>query len=188
MAVKYFRVLWRQIFEFGILHTDPHPGNYRVTHHPKLGILDFGSIRIFPEEIRQAYCRLASGMIDRDEGETARALVDLGFINPDDDPAPLIRIMNIIFEPVLEDREYNPRDYDVIERGMQIATIGLQHRIFKVPGHRVFLERALVGLDAYLKQLGTVTNWHRLYRESLEAAYDRPGGAERAGLSEGATS
>ena len=54
VAMKYFRVLWRQIFEFGTLHTDPHPGNYLVTFHPKLAMLDFGSIRIFPEAIRVA--------------------------------------------------------------------------------------------------------------------------------------
>ncbi len=170
VAIKYFRVLWRQVFEFGVLHTDPHPGNYRVTYHPKLGILDFGSIRIFPEEIRHAYLRLASGMLDRDEAAIGRASVDLGFIDEAADPAPFIRILDIVFEPVLEDRDYNPRDYNSVERGMEIAAIGLQHRIFKAPGHRVFLERALLGLDAYLKQLGTVTNWHRLYREALEQA------------------
>jgi predicted unusual protein kinase regulating ubiquinone biosynthesis (AarF/ABC1/UbiB family) len=170
VAIKYFRLLWRQIFEFGVLHTDPHPGNYRVTYHPKLGILDFGSIRIFPEEIRRAYLRLAAGMLDGDEGAIAGASVDLGFIDRAADPAPFIRILDIIFEPVLEDRDYDPRQYNSVERGMEIAAIGLQHRIFKAPGHRVFLERALLGLDAYLKQLGTVTNWHGLYREAVDEA------------------
>ena len=51
---------------------------------------------------------------------------------------------------------------------MKIASIGFEHRLFKAPGHRVFLVRALVGLDSYLKQLGTVTNWHRLFRECVE--------------------
>ena len=37
------------------------------------------------------------------------------------------------------------------------ASIGLENRIFNEPGHRVFLFRALMGMDAYLKQLGTVT-------------------------------
>ena len=187
VAIKYFRVLWRQIFEFGVLHTDPHPGNYRVTYHPKLGILDFGSIRIFPEEIRRAYMRLASAMLDRDEAAIARASVDLGFIDQSADPAPFIRILGIIFEPVLEDRDYNPRDYNSVERGMEIATIGLQHRIFKAPGHRVFLERALLGLDAYLKQLGTVTNWQRLYREALEQAQRKDASAATVKEGRGAT-
>lgn len=181
VAIKYFRVLWRQIFEFGILHTDPHPGNYRVTYHPKLGILDFGSIRIFPQEIRRAYLALARGILRRDHAAIGRALVDLGFLDPDDDPEPLIRILDIIFEPVLVDREYDPREYNSVERGMEIASISLEHRIFKAPGHRVFLERALLGLDAYLKQLGTVRNWHRLYRQSLEAVPepDAPSGEGR---------
>jgi predicted unusual protein kinase regulating ubiquinone biosynthesis (AarF/ABC1/UbiB family) len=169
VAVKYFRVLWRQVFEFGVLHTDPHPGNYLVTYHPKLAILDFGSIRVFPEEIRRAYHGLAAAILRRDKRRMADCFVRLGFIDPGDAPAPMVRIMDIIFEPVLTDRVYDPRDFDSIERGMQITAIGLEHRLFKAPGHRVFLGRALMGLDAYLKQLGTVTNWHRVFKECVEA-------------------
>ena len=76
--------------------------------------------------------------------------------------------MNIIFEPVLLDRKYDPRTYNAVERGLEIATIGFENRIFKDPGHRVFLVRALMGLDAYLKQLGTVTNWHREFKHCIE--------------------
>jgi hypothetical protein len=34
----------------------------------------------------------------------------------------------------------------------------------------VFLLRALVGLESYVKQLGTVTNWRRVFEEEVEAA------------------
>lgn len=168
VALKYFRVTWRQIFELGTLHTDPHPGNYLVTFHPRLAILDFGSIRVFPEPIRRAYRALAVAMLADDRPAMAGALVRLGFLDRGDDPAPMIRIMRLIFEPVLVDRTYDPRQYDVLERGMQVATIGIENRLFKAPGHRVFLARALIGLDAYLKQLGTVANWHRLFRQCVE--------------------
>ncbi len=168
VAIKYFRVTWRQIFEFGTLHTDPHPGNYLVTFHPKLAILDFGSIRIFPEQIRRAYHGLAAALLDDDAPAMANALVRLGFLDRGDDPAPMIRIMRLIFEPVLVDRKYDPRKYDSLQRGMEVATIGLENRLFKAPGHRVFLTRALIGLDAYLKQLGTVANFHRLFAECVE--------------------
>ena len=168
VALKYFRVVWRQIFEFGMLHTDPHPGNYLVTFHPKLAILDFGSIRIFPEPIRKAYHRLAKAILAWDETAMAECFVRLGFLGPDDAPAPMVRIMKIIFEPVLRDRKYDPRDYNSIEKGMEIAGIGIEHRLFREPGHRVFLSRALLGLDAYLKQLGTVTNWHREFKACVE--------------------
>jgi len=168
VAIKYFRVLWRQIFEFGVVHTDPHPGNYLVTYHPKLGILDFGSIRIFPDEIRTAYCDLAGAILRRDRRTMADCYVRLDFLNPEDDPAPMHEIMDVVFEPVLEDGPYDPRDYNSVEKAMEIATIGFEHRLFKSPGHRVFLDRALLGLDAYLKQLGTVANWHRLFAECVD--------------------
>ncbi|MBI3766917.1 MAG: AarF/ABC1/UbiB kinase family protein [Deltaproteobacteria bacterium] len=170
VAIKYFRVLWRQIFEFGILHTDPHPGNYLVTHHPRLCMLDLGSVRVFPEPIRAAYLALARGVLDDDAAIMSDAFVRLGFLDRDDDPEPMIRIMRMIFEPVLEDRLYDPRDYRSVDRAMAVASIGLEHRIFKSPGHRVFLMRALVGLESYVQQFGTVANWHRLFRECVERA------------------
>jgi len=168
LAIKYFRVTWRQIFEFGMLHTDPHPGNYLVTFHPKLAILDFGSIRIFPEAIREAYHAMAAAILRGDEAALADSFVRLGFLDKGDDPAPMIKIMQVIFEPVLIDKKYDPRDYVSLERGMEVAQIGFEHRLFKAPGHRVFLTRALIGMDSYLKQLGTVANWHRIFKECVE--------------------
>ncbi|HVN83482.1 MAG TPA: AarF/ABC1/UbiB kinase family protein [Candidatus Binatia bacterium] len=168
VALKYFHALWRQVFEFGVLHTDPHPGNYLVTFHPKLVILDFGSIRIFPEPIRKAYHTLARAILARDEATMADCFVRLGFLDKGDDPKPMVRIMYLIFEPVMVDRRYDPRDFHSVERAMEIATIGFEARIFKTPGHRVFLARALMGLDAYLKQFGTVTNWHREFKACVE--------------------
>ena len=170
VAIKYFRVLWRQIFEHGVLHTDPNPGNYLVTFHPKLAILDFGSIRIFPEPIRRAYHRLAKAILAGDEATMADCFLRLDYLDPGDDPKPMVKIMKIIFEPVLRDRGYDPRRYNTLERGIEVAGIAFEHRIFKDPGHRVFLARALMGLDAYLKQFGTATNWHREFKRCVDAA------------------
>jgi hypothetical protein len=51
---------------------------------------------------------------------------------------------------------------------VEITAIGLENRIFHAPGHRLFLVRALLGLDSYVHQFGTVTNWHRLFRQCIE--------------------
>ena len=170
VAEKLFRLLWRQVLELGALHTDPHPGNYLVTHHPRLGLLDFGSVRLFEPEIRRGYLRLAEALLGRDDAGIAAACAALGFIGPHDDPAPMVKIMHVACEPLERDLRFDPRDYDLLARGAQMAEIALAHRIFRAPGHRVFLLRALVGLDAYLKAFGTVRNWHRLFREIVERA------------------
>jgi predicted unusual protein kinase regulating ubiquinone biosynthesis (AarF/ABC1/UbiB family) len=185
VAIKYFRTLWRQVFEFGTLHTDPHPGNYLVTFHPKLAILDFGSIRIFPEDIRRAYLALARGLLDRDRARMGQALLTLGFIGPDDDPEPMIQMLDVIFEPAFHDRPYDPREYNSVERAMSAAAIKFEHRVFRSPGHAVFLTRALVGLDSYLQQFGTVTNYHRLFASCIEQAEGRSRPSRRAAARSG---
>ena len=92
VARKYYRLVWRQILEFGVLHTDPQPGNYLVTYHPKLGILDFGSVRRFSEHVRRSSLQLAEGIIARDDHAIASALVKLGYLDRSQDAAPMVQI------------------------------------------------------------------------------------------------
>ncbi len=170
VAVKYFEMTWQQICAFGVLHTDPHPGNYLITYHPKIAILDFGSVRFFPDEVRDGYRRLAQAILARDESSMARCFLELGYLDPGDAPEPFFRIMYLLFEPVLEDRPYDPGDFHAVERAREVANISLQHRMFKTPGHRLFLVRALLGLESYIQQFGTVTNWHWIFRRCVTAA------------------
>jgi predicted unusual protein kinase regulating ubiquinone biosynthesis (AarF/ABC1/UbiB family) len=172
VALKLFRLIWRQMFDFGVLHADPHPGNYLVTHHPKLGILDFGSVRVFEPEVRLGYLRTARALLANDVAAVGAVVTALGFVDPGDDPAPFVEILRIVCEPVLEDRDWDPRAYDVVERGLRISQIKLSHRLYRAPGHQVFFLRALVGLDGYLKAFGTVRNWHRLFRDIVAAVPD----------------
>ena len=81
-------------------------------------------------------------------------------------------MMHIVCEPLERDAPFDPRAYDVMERTMRVTQLAVAHRLFRTPGHQVFLFRALVGLDAYLKALGTVRNWHRLFRDLVAAIPD----------------
>jgi predicted unusual protein kinase regulating ubiquinone biosynthesis (AarF/ABC1/UbiB family) len=177
VGIKLYRLLWRQVLDFGVLHTDPHPGNYLVTHHPRLGILDFGSVRVFEPEIRRGYRRLAHALLAHDDDEIGAAMLDLGFMSPGDDPRPLVEMMHIVCEPLVRDAPFDPNAFDIMERAGRVAQLALAHRLFKTPAHHVFLMRALLGTDAYLKAFGTTRNWHRLFREIVAAVPpedDRP--------------
>jgi len=168
LARKYYALVWRQILEFGVLHTDPHPGNYLVTFHPHLGILDFGSIRLFSDEIRRAHLAFARGLIARDDTQLAAALVALGYLDRDQDPQPMIRIVRILFEPALKDRQYDPADYDSVGKAAEVGELAFEHKLYKSPAHGVFLMRALVGLEGIIRQLGIRENYRELFRECVE--------------------
>lgn len=174
VAFKFHSVLWRQLLEFGTIHTDPHPGNYLVTFHPCLGMLDFGSIRVFSDDIRRAYLRLGRAILDGDYDGKVRALIDLGYLAEEDDPKSTVEVLDLIFEPATLDHEFDSREYGSLDRAWKSAQIRIESGFFRSPPpHSVFLSRALVGLDSYMQMLGTKANFHQLFEEAVAAAEAR---------------
>jgi predicted unusual protein kinase regulating ubiquinone biosynthesis (AarF/ABC1/UbiB family) len=166
-AEKLFRLFYRQVLEFGVVQTDPHPGNYRVTHHPKLVMLDFGSVRRLDPEIRRGYVALGRALVDDDIAGIGAAGRQLGFVA--DDPSTFVDVMRLAAEPLRVDAPTDARDYDVVERATRALEIELDGAPVLAPGHHVFISRALLGLDGYLRAFGTRRNWHRILRELLDA-------------------
>ena len=169
VMLKLYDITWQQLLCFGVVHVDPHPGNYLVTHHPKLGILDFGCIRILPPDLRDAYRDLNRSLLEDDDRLMRDSLIRLDFLNPQDDHQPMRKIMRRLFAPLLVDREVDPRSYKSMEELSAAVQQGLQAGYWKAPPHRVFLDRVLLGIDGYLKLSGTVANWHRIFKKWVYA-------------------
>jgi predicted unusual protein kinase regulating ubiquinone biosynthesis (AarF/ABC1/UbiB family) len=170
VARKYYRLIWRQILEFGLLHTDPQPGNYLVSYHPHLAMLDFGSVRHFPETIRRAYLQLAQAMLAGDDRSVGAALLKLGYLERGQDPAPLVKVIYVLFEPVIIDRIYHPDEYDAVAKAAEVGELAFAHKLYKSPPHSIFLLRALIGLDGIMKGLAVKTNYCTLFRECIKNA------------------
>jgi predicted unusual protein kinase regulating ubiquinone biosynthesis (AarF/ABC1/UbiB family) len=170
VARKYYKLVWRQILQLGVLHTDPQPGNYLVTYHPRLGILDFGSVRHFSDHIRRSSLQLAQSILKRDDRGAASALMKLGYLDQDQDPAPMVEVIYLLFEPVITDRPYHPNEYDVVAKAAAVGEIAFEHKLYKSPRHSIFLLRALIGLDGIMKGLGVKMNYCTLFRECVREA------------------
>ena len=168
VAEKIHEFAWRQILEFGMLHTDFHPGNYLVSHHPRLGVLDFGSIRRFPEPVRKANVMVARAILSGDDKSLGIAMTRLGYIERDQNPAPMVKIIHMLFEPMMVDRKFDPADYDTVAKAAKVGEIALENRLYKSPAHSVFLIRALVGLEGITRGLGVKTNYRRIFARAVE--------------------
>ncbi len=167
-ARKLYTLLWRQILEFGVLQTDFHPGNYLVSHHPRLGVLDFGSIRRFPEPLRKAHLQVARAILDGDDKLLGAAMLKLGYLDRGQDARPIVRVMRILFEPMYADREFDPADYNSVGKAAQVGEIAFEHKLYKSPAHSVFLVRALIGLEGIIRGLGVRANYRELFRECVD--------------------
>jgi len=168
VAAKIHEFAWRQILEFGMLHTDFHPGNYIVSHHPRLGVLDFGSIRRFPEPVRKANLQVARAILSGDDKSLAAAMVKLGYLDRTQDAAPMVKIIHILFEPMRVDRAVDPLDYDTVGKAAKVGELALQNQLYKSPAHSVFLIRALVGLEGITRGLAVKTNYRRIFADCVD--------------------
>ena len=71
----------RELFEFGVMQTDPNFANYRW--QPETGalvLLDFGAVRDVPADTAAAYRRLIEAGLARDTDRIRDVAVDTGFI------------------------------------------------------------------------------------------------------------
>ncbi|HVN28207.1 MAG TPA: AarF/ABC1/UbiB kinase family protein, partial [Candidatus Binataceae bacterium] len=137
VARKCSEFAWRQVLEFGALHTDFHPGNYLVTYHPKLGVLDFGSIRRFSEPVRKGYLQVAKAILDDDDKSLAAGLIKLGYMDRGQDPTPMVKVIHILFEPMYTKGQFDPTSYDTVGKATQVGELALENKLYKSPDHSV---------------------------------------------------
>ena len=73
-----FNTIGRQIFELGVVHCDPHPGNFAYRRDGSLVIYDFGAVKRIPPEDLAVFRRTMRAALAEDYRELERALRDLG--------------------------------------------------------------------------------------------------------------
>ncbi|MFN5168314.1 MAG: ABC1 kinase family protein [Cyclobacteriaceae bacterium] len=75
-----------QIHRLKALHADPHPGNFIITRDRKLGVIDFGCVKVIPPAFYRSYFQLLDGDLLGNPKKLANVFQELRFIYPDDTP------------------------------------------------------------------------------------------------------
>lgn len=65
----------------GYVHADTHPGNFLFTYDGKLGVIDFGCVKKFPEDFFISYLKLLPTHLANDEDAIRELYIDLEVIN-----------------------------------------------------------------------------------------------------------
>ena len=112
VGLKYQRFLLSAPERSGLLHADPHPGNFRVLDDGRLGVLDFGAVVPMPDGMPESFGRLIRVMLARDPVEVAAGLRREGFVRPDVDlnAARLAAFLSPFSDPARSDTfSYSPQ-------------------------------------------------------------------------------
>ena len=179
LAMAMFTAWWFPFSRFGVIHGDPHLGNYTVFDDAKgkpagINLLDYGCIRIFPPSFVGGVVDLYRGLLNGDDDLVVHAYETWGFKRLNRE---LIDALNIwarfIYGPMLEDRVRSVAD------GVKPSEYGRRqafqvHQALKargpvtVPREFVFMDRAAIGLGAVFLHLAAELNFHRLFNEAIE--------------------
>ncbi|TCT13307.1 putative unusual protein kinase regulating ubiquinone biosynthesis (AarF/ABC1/UbiB family) [Tepidamorphus gemmatus] len=178
LATAMFRAWWYPFSHYGVIHGDPHLGNYTVFEEAGqpagINLLDYGCIRVFPPAFVGGVVDLYEGLRQDDPARVVHAYETWGFKGLTKD---LIEILNIwarfIYGPLLEDRvrriaegvsaaEYGRKQAFEVHKGLK------EKGPVRVPREFVFMDRAAIGLGAVFIHLRAELNFHRLFNETIE--------------------
>jgi predicted unusual protein kinase regulating ubiquinone biosynthesis (AarF/ABC1/UbiB family) len=195
LAAAMFTAWWFPFSRFGVIHGDPHLGNYSVFSEGEIpggiNLLDYGCIRIFPPSFVQGVVDLYHGLLHGDERLVVHAYETWGFRGLSRE---LVEILNIwarfIYGPLLEDRirsiadgvkpgEYGRREAFRVHRALR------EKGPVTVPREFVFMDRAAIGLGSVFLHLRAELNFFRLFNEAIEEfSLERVAGRQNAALVE----
>jgi ubiquinone biosynthesis protein len=78
VAENAVRICLREVFEFGVFHADPHPGNFFVQPDASLAIVDFGMVGQVNEMTKRHLLRAVQAVSRQDAEDLAEELYALG--------------------------------------------------------------------------------------------------------------
>lgn len=177
LATAMFEAWWLPFSRFGVIHGDPHLGNYTVFEEEGraggINLLDYGCIRIFPKSFVGGVVDLYRGLLEGDAERVVHAYEVWGFRGLNRE---LIDVLNIwarfIYGPLLDDRvrtiadgvspgEYGRREAFTVHKALK------EKGPVTVPQEFVFMDRAAIGLGGVFLHLRAELNFHRLFEDAM---------------------
>ena len=187
IAQAMFKAWWYPFSHYGVIHGDPHLGNYTIFEEGStagangalgkpagINLLDYGCIRSFRPPFVQGVIDLYTGILQGRPDLVVHAYETWGFKGLSKE---LIETLNIwarfIYGPLLDNREreiaegttpgqYGRKEAFTVHKQLQ------EKGPVKVPREFVFMDRAAIGLGGVFLHLAARLNWHAMFNETIE--------------------
>jgi predicted unusual protein kinase regulating ubiquinone biosynthesis (AarF/ABC1/UbiB family) len=172
LAINLFRAWYWPFYGYGVIHGDPHLGNYTMRPNRTLNLLDFGCIRVFRPAFVTAVIDLYKAVCSDDDELAVKAYETWGFTNLDKE---MIAILNqwarFVYAPLMKDCVAPIQEGGGVMYGAKVAA--KVHRDLrrvggiKPPREFVLMDRAAIGLGSVFLHLKAEINWYRLFHDLI---------------------
>lgn len=144
---------FKQIFDHGFFHGDPHPGNILVTDDARVALVDFGITGKIDEEFKESYANIAIAIINQNIDKLITEYLKLGIIPDDIDREKLEKELKDDIEDILYPiYAYRIEDIQISELIESIMKVALKHRLRFLP-ELLLIDKVLIMLEGLTKEL-----------------------------------
>ena len=173
IAKNMFYAWYKPFYSYGIIHGDPHLGNYSIQKNLSVNLYDFGCMRIFEGKFIQGVIDLYFALQKNDKEKIVYAYEQWGF---QDITKKKIEVLNkwaeFIYAPLMEDKIQKIQKNDSGVYGAKVAA-EVHNQLKKLGGIKppkefVFMDRAAVGLGSVFMHLKAEVNWYQVFNSLIE--------------------
>lgn len=129
--------IFLQVYEFGLFHGDPHPGNILITNDGKISYIDFGIVGYLDKSSREMIIELFRAFAENDIEEVIEILSDVGAIRPSTNirtlKSDLNHIINYFYSTPLKNISVN-------DSMRKIMTTVYKHKLILPPEFTLLLK------------------------------------------------
>jgi predicted unusual protein kinase regulating ubiquinone biosynthesis (AarF/ABC1/UbiB family) len=186
IAEALFRAWYVPFYRYGVIHGDPHLGNYQVRPDGSVNLLDFGAIRVFDAGFVTGVIELFEAVRDHDDEKAHHAYETWGFTDLTHEKMDVLNMWaRFLYEPLTQDRVRRIQETDDPMFGREVAErvhAGLKRTGGVTPPREfVLMDRSAIGLGGVFLRLKAELNWSRLFQE-LIADFNAAALAQRQAL------
>jgi ubiquinone biosynthesis protein len=157
------RLMMQTIFEEGVFHADPHPGNVFILPDGRLSLLDFGCTGELDERMRETLSVLLEAVIAGDARGATAAYLEM---SSDAENVNRVALQNDIKAVLYEVRRRRASDISIGNLLDALVRAGTVNGV-RYPGEFVLLSRAVVILEAMIRQLAPTYDYMESFREQI---------------------
>src|ERR1700744_3376427 len=172
IAEALFRAWYVPFYRFGVIHGDPHLGNYQVRPGGSVNLLDFGAIRVFDSRFVSGVIALFEAVRDNDGDKAHHAYATWGFTDLSREKMDVLNMWaRFLYEPLTQDRVRRIQETDDPTFGRDVAErdhAGLKRTGGVMPPREFgLMDRSAIGLGGVFLRLKAELNWSPLFNELM---------------------
>ncbi len=165
-------LMFRELFEFRFMQTDPNIANYLyLPATQQIGLLDLGSVVEFSPEFTDRYRRVCRAVLAGDTEGVRAAATEIGYIRTDDPPERvkgIIEIIMLVCEPLSRRGLYDFAGSGMMGRVRDLGlSVAMKQGLRSPPPETIFLHRKLLGTFLICSRLRARVNVHALIERHL---------------------